>query len=88
MRGAGRERIINALLSAPKVSAASFLLLLPDIDRREQERQAFRIYVTDALKILCGLNVRYADLFKPRPPEESAEEIIERMRRVLGGDDD
>lgn len=85
MRGVGRERIINALLSAPKVSAASFFLLLPDIDRREQEKRAYQIYVTDALKIIGGLNIRYVDMLKPQAAQESPEEIIERMKRDING---
>lgn len=85
MRGVGRERIINALLSAPKVSAASFFLLLPDIDRREQEKRAYQIYITDALKIIGGLNIRYVDMLKPQAAQESAEEIIERMKRDING---
>lgn len=85
MRGAGRERIINALLSAPKVSAASFFLLLPDIDRREREKRAYQIYITDALKIIGGLNIRYVDMLKPQAVEESPEEIIERMKRDING---
>lgn len=85
MRGAGRERIINALLSAPKVSAASFFLLLPDIDRREKEKRAYQIYITDALKIIGGLNIRYVDMLKPQAVEESPEEIIERMKRDING---
>jgi hypothetical protein len=85
VRGVGRERIINALLSAPKVSAASFFLLLPDIDRREQKKQAYQIYITDALKIIGGLNIRYVDMLKPQAVEESPEEIIERMKRDING---
>ena len=85
MRGVGRERIINALLSAPKVSAASFFLLLPDIDRREQKKQAYQIYITDALKIIGGLNIRYVDMLKPQAVEESPEDIIERMKRDING---
>lgn len=85
MRGVGRERIINALLSAPKVSAASFFLLLPDIDRREKEKRAYQIYITDALKIIGGLNIRYVDMLKPQEVEESPEEIIERMKRDING---
>ena len=84
MRGVGRERVISALLSAPKVSAASFLLLLPDIDRREQEERAYQIYITDALKLIGGLNLRYAEIIRPgtaEPPEE----IIERMKRDING---
>ncbi len=56
---------------------------------RQFEREwAYRIYVTDGLKVLGGLNVRYADLFKPEE-KRTAEEIIsgisDRLNR-LGGE--
>lgn len=51
---------------------------------------AFRVYVTDGLKVLGGLNIRYADLFKPEE-KRTAEEIIsgisERLNR-LGGENE
>ena len=50
---------------------------------------AYRIYVTDALKVLSGIEVRYADFVKETPdPKESSDEIIDRMRRKLGGNDE
>lgn len=85
MRRAGRERIINALLAAPCVNVTTFFEILPDIDRREQEKRAYQIYVTDALKIIGGLNVRYVDILQPKQPEETPEEIIERIKRKLKG---
>jgi hypothetical protein len=36
---------------------------------------AYRYYVTDALKFLGGLNIRFADTFKP-PETRTADEII------------
>ena len=83
MRGFGRARIISALLSAPKVSAAAFFMLLPDIDRREQEKRAYQFYITDALKLIGGLNLRYADLIRPQTAGESPEDIIERVKREI-----
>ena len=48
------------------------------------------MYVTDGLKILGGLNIRYADIFKPEE-KRSADEIIggisEKLSR-LGGNDE
>lgn len=48
---------------------------------------AYRIYVTDAVKLLAGLNIRYADLFKPAEVR-TADEIIGNIKnglRKLGG---
>lgn len=78
MRSAGRERVINALLAAPRVTVPTFLLIFPDIDRRNQEEAAFRVYLTDALKIIGRLNVRYIDIITPEAeaPESDPEKIL------------
>ena len=45
---------------------------------------AYRFYVTDALKIIGGLNMRYADIVKPAPEEtRTGEEIIEDITAKL-----
>ena len=44
--------------------------------------RAYRYYVTDALKCAYGLNVRYADLFKPEDTR-TADEIITDMKSKL-----
>ena len=48
--------------------------------------RAYRIYVTDALKVsLLGKTAeRYEDLFKPKDTR-SAEEIVSGIRKKLGG---
>ncbi len=49
---------------------------------------AYRYYVTDALKSLGGLNIRFADLFKP-PETRTADEIIGGIKdklQKLGGE--
>lgn len=53
-----------------------------------QRDWAYRIYVTDGLKHLAGLNIRYADIFAPEE-KRTAEEIIDGVKnglRHLGGD--
>lgn len=55
---------------------------------QNQREWAYRIYVTDSLKFLAGLNIRYADAFKPEETR-TADEIIEGVRgklRQLGGE--
>lgn len=47
-----------------------------------QREQVYRIYVTDALKILGGLNERYIDVFKP-VETRTAEEIINHIKAGL-----
>jgi hypothetical protein len=43
---------------------------------------SYRIYVTDALKVIGGLNIRFADLFKPEETR-TAGEIIGGIRDKL-----
>lgn len=55
---------------------------------QNQREWVYRIYVTDSLKHLAGLNIRYADVFKP-VETRTADEIIGGIKdklRQLGGD--
>ena len=46
--------------------------------------ETYRIYVTDVLKILSGVNERYYDFVKPAPEEtRSADEIIQGITDKL-----
>lgn len=47
---------------------------------QHQRDWAFRIYVTDALKYLAGLDIRYADVFDTTEPMTS-EEVVSNIRR-------
>lgn len=47
-----------------------------------QRDWAYRIYVTDALKFLANLNIRYEDLFAP-PETRTAEEVISNVKNKL-----
>lgn len=44
---------------------------------------AYRIYVTDGIKYLAGLNMRYADFLK-QEETRTAEEVIDGIRNKLG----
>ena len=46
--------------------------------KAEQNDITFKIYVTDALKALARMNIRYWDIIdtSPKKPERSSEEII------------
>lgn len=55
---------------------------------QNQRDWVYRIYVTDALKVLGGLNIRYADVFGPEETR-TADEIIDGIKdklRQLGGE--
>lgn len=52
-----------------------------------KKEEAFRYYLTDALKAKWQLNIRYADLFKPQETR-TAEQIIKGISaklNALGG---
>jgi len=64
------------------------LAALPHAIQRDGERLAYRVYVTDALRALCGGGARYWELVRPQPePAETRtpEEIIERVGAVFRG---
>lgn len=54
-----------------------------------QRELAYRIYVTDALKVIGGLNARYFDVIDDTPPDDKTpEEVIGRIGgklAALGG---
>ena len=52
---------------------------------REYDRdEAYRIYVTDSLKLIGHLNIRYFDMVKPGVEEtRTAEEIIDSISAKL-----
>ena len=50
---------------------------------------AYRVYVTDSLKVIGGLNIRYADLFEPeekRTEEEIIQNIKDGLNKLGGGE--
>lgn len=51
---------------------------------QEQRDRAYRFYVTDALKAIGNLNLRYADIIKDDAVEDAdPDEIISRIRGKL-----
>ena len=54
------------------------------VDEARRER-AYRIYVTDGLKVLCDFETRYADVVSTKEVQEnrSADEIISGIRNRL-----
>lgn len=44
-----------------------------------QREEAYRIYVTDALKALGGLDIRYADIVYGETETRTADEIIDNI---------
>lgn len=57
---------------------------------KQQRELAYRIYVTDALKVLGGLNARYYEYIDDKPQDNrTADEVVDGIRQkltALGGD--
>ena len=51
---------------------------------KSRREELYQEYVTDALKVIGRLNVRFADLFKPQETR-TANEIIDSIKKKLGG---
>ena len=51
---------------------------------KSQKDELYRMYVTDALKAIGNLNIRYADYFKPQETR-TADEIVNGIKKKLGG---
>ena len=52
--------------------------------KRQNEDKAYRIYITEALRALARMNVRYIDVINPKPEEtRSSEEIILGIKEGL-----
>lgn len=55
--------------------------------RLYQREEVYRIYVTDSLKVLGNLNMRYIDNFKPeetRTPDEIIEHLKSGLEKIGG----
>lgn len=100
MGAAGGERVTLALLSLRGLSARSCIAALPAILKRDEHAEAYRVYVTDALKIICEntaryaggscIEMRYIDLINPKPEDtRTGDDVIEHMKlklRTIGGE--
>ena len=51
---------------------------------KERRDSAYRFYITDALKVIGGLNIRYADIIRKTPAKKAdPKEIISRLSAGL-----
>lgn len=82
------------------LSARSCIAALPAVLKRDEHAEAYRVYVTDALKIICEntaryaggscIEMRYIDLINPKPEDtRTGDDVIEHMKlklRTIGGE--
>lgn len=59
--------------------------MLPVIDRLIQQELSYRHYMADAMHCIGRLNIRYADIIRPKPKqtERSETEIIDHISDML-----
>lgn len=83
------------------MGSKALLSALPVLLKKQAQEQAYRIYVTDALKTITEntakysggnyMKIRYYDLENPKPAEtRTGREVIEQMRTKIariGGED-
>lgn len=97
---AGGEYVTLSLLSMPRMKVRGYLASLPVSVKKQVMDEAYREYVTEALRIISEntakyagggyMKARYADIVRPKPEEtRTGSEIIEKMReklREVGGE--
>lgn len=96
MGAAGEQRIIAALCSAPRLNVRGYLAVLPTLIKRQEDREIYEAYITDALKAIAGntaiygtgdyLQKRYYDMIKPQKEEtRTPDEVVNYMKNKLRG---
>lgn len=101
MAAGGRDRVTLALLTLSGKPLRVCLTALPALIKQQAKDEAFRAYVTDALKAIAEnsargphgggyLKLRYMDIIDPKPEEtRTGEEIVQHLSEKLaklGGD--
>lgn len=94
MGAGGKDGVILAVLSCPKMRGKAYISALPSLLKKQMQKRAYRAYVTDALKIIgentakyvggSYMKVRYDAIENP-PPEETrdSKEIIDGMKAKI-----
>lgn len=61
------------------------LAALPAIIRREEDRMAYQVYMTDAFKAAVGASTRYWDIIERKPVDDrSGDEICQELTEKFG----
>ena len=83
--------MIAALCAAPCMGARGYVSALPTLISERNKIAIFRVYVTDALRIIGSLDRRYADIIDEKPKEtrtaeEIAADVIARAGLIHAGE--
>ena len=86
----------------PRLTARTYIAALPAVLKQRMQEEVYRIYVTDALRILSEntarmlqfggtyLKARYAEIIDPKPADpRTGEEIVDGIKsklRQIGGE--
>jgi hypothetical protein len=92
VRGCGAERIVNALLFAPRLKVKAMFGVLPQLIKNQSIGEAYQIYVTDCLRMISEntakqiggryIPKRYADfLTEPSRPKKTPRQIIADLEK-------
>ncbi len=91
---AGGDGIILSLLSMPRMTVRAYLAVLPAVLRERAKKEAYRAYVTEALRIIgentakqvngSYIKARYVDIISPKVEEtRTSGQIVEQMKRKM-----
>lgn len=98
MGAAGAGRVISALCAVPKMRAKAYISALPKLIDQGIKDEAYRIYITDALKVISEntakfasgqfMTKRYAELYDVPPKEtrtgaEIAADVIKKAGLIV-----
>lgn len=100
MAAVGGNPVILALLSIPRMTIRAYISVLPAVLRQRMCDDAYRVYVTDCLRIIGEntarhggggyMKIRYAEIISDKPQEtRTSTEIIDGVKsrlRQIGGE--
>lgn len=92
MRGCGAERIVNALLSAPRLKVKAMFGVLPQLIKNQSIGETYQIYVTDCLRMISEntakqsggsyIPKRYADFITgPSKLKKTPQQIVADLEK-------
>ena len=90
----GKEQVILALLSMPRLTVKAYIAALPAVIKQKAKDDAYRVYVTEALRILgentakygsgSYLKAHYTEIIEEKPKEtRTSDEIVSQIKSKL-----
>ena len=90
----GKEQVILALLSMPRLTVKAYIAALPAVIRQKAKDDAYRAYVTEALRLIGENTAKYAggsyikahytEIIEEKPKEtRTSDEIVIQIKSKL-----